>query len=416
MLGIVVVIDIVAFSEKPPKAQQACLVALDGWVQELLAELPERPDRPVYQNSTGDGVLMAMRADTVGTRTAETAKWALGFAARLVRQTRPGTRPTGVPPLQLRVGVHLGEYTEEVPSFGGRHCVGLAPNHASRVVTVADPGDIIVSRELRDCLARDRFGDGFADVEYKWFQPYSEGADVPVKHGREITVYQYVDHLRGRARTKVPRSILRQEALARLIRAELNRICTAVAERLGGVDAIKPRLSLFVPAADRKTLRVANAYRVAPYDRNTRTVRSRTRYTIDPPSEAQSPCGLAYVRDEPVVVVGRAASTLKEYQLKVAQARARCCATTTEHPLRLTNRQVEEFSRRAESFIAAPVRLVAKSAGGDESPLELGGAVCMDLGVGLDGVLPEELDEVARHLMMECSRYLAALLAISRGA
>jgi len=68
-----------------------------------------------------------------------------GQALRCAREIVEAVRPVG---LEVRVGVHIGEVEVD-----GSHVTGAAVHLASRVMSAAGPGEVLVSRALRDVVA-----------------------------------------------------------------------------------------------------------------------------------------------------------------------------------------------------------------------------------------------------------------------
>jgi class 3 adenylate cyclase len=68
-----------------------------------------------------------------------------GRAVRCGREIIESIRPLD---LAVRVGAHIGEVQVD-----GSHVTGVAVHVASRVMSLAQPGEVLVSRSLRDIVA-----------------------------------------------------------------------------------------------------------------------------------------------------------------------------------------------------------------------------------------------------------------------
>ena len=68
-----------------------------------------------------------------------------GRAVRAARATRDAVRPLG---LEVRVGLHTGEC-----EVSGADVAGIAVHIASRIQSLAEPGEVLVSRTVRDLVA-----------------------------------------------------------------------------------------------------------------------------------------------------------------------------------------------------------------------------------------------------------------------
>ncbi|NIP97585.1 MAG: protein kinase, partial [Akkermansiaceae bacterium] len=90
-------------------------------------------------NETGDGFLVRFADPT------EATKAALRLQSRLAREVVEGRR------LQIRMGLHLGLITEMTDSLrGDRRAVGMAINLASRVMSLGEAGQILMTRAVYD--------------------------------------------------------------------------------------------------------------------------------------------------------------------------------------------------------------------------------------------------------------------------
>ena len=85
-------------------------------------------------------------------------------------------------PLQTRVGIHMGEAVH-VPGAEGEKFLGLAVDTAGRVMSLADPGQILVTRHAFDSVRQQvREGPGGKSLEWRAHGPYLfKGLDDPLE-------------------------------------------------------------------------------------------------------------------------------------------------------------------------------------------------------------------------------------------
>ena len=94
---------------------------------------------PVILKETGDGVLAKF----------VTASDAVNAALRI--QALFHLEQWQIAPLQVRIGIHLGQVTEMSEEItGDRRAVGMAINLASRIMDLAEPGQILTTRSVFD--------------------------------------------------------------------------------------------------------------------------------------------------------------------------------------------------------------------------------------------------------------------------
>lgn len=398
--GCVALCDIKAFSEKPSKVQVHNVTELSAW---LKAELRKRKWRTQpYLNSTGDGFLLAIDESPFkdSKRPQSPVEWALLTCRRLLRKSMGYTAPSKTraehAKLQLRFALTLEKYTTGVSSFGATHAVGLAPNLAARIIGVAGPRHVVVSERLRDDLAEAAHGAGGKDLKFKRFWPHDVGLEVVVKHNRRAVVYMFKGDGDKTVNRTLPARIEYYRMLDRRILEELSRICSGVVSALG--RASRPRVSVFVPDADRRRLQVTR-YRVRHDGKD--VLASRTAYAIVPKRRAQGPVGLAYAHGKPVVVAGLPADEPADNYFK------RLCAARTDEgmPLNLFEADLRRdgcWRRKAQAYVCVPVRL------GSSDP---GAALCVDLRSPLGNRTKAWRQRFARDLEEHCADSLAALLA-----
>lgn len=119
---------------------------------------------------TGDGAAVSFLGDP------EDAM----FASLSLRDAIAGQDETGGPPLQIRVGINLGPVRLVKDINGQPNIIGDGINVAQRVMSFAEPGQILVSRSYYDVMAR-------LSEDYSQLFHY-EGAKTD-KHVREHEVY-----------------------------------------------------------------------------------------------------------------------------------------------------------------------------------------------------------------------------------
>lgn len=93
-------------------------------------------------NIAGDGILAIF----------DSAEEAVRFAVQVQSDFRDQAVWGDGRPIQFRIGINLGEITEEADNVQG-HCV----NVAARLQQIADPGDVVISAAVRDAV-RERSG------------------------------------------------------------------------------------------------------------------------------------------------------------------------------------------------------------------------------------------------------------------
>src|SRR6059058_3191250 len=158
----VLFLDIVEYSKKPVSAQLQQKQEFNRLLSKALEQVPQR-DRIILD--TGDGAAVTFMGDP------EDAL----FASMAVRDTAGA--------LTVRLGVNLGPVRLVKDLNGQMNIIGDGINVAQRVMSFAQPGQLLVSRsfyEVVSCLSRD-----YANLFHH------EGARTD-KHVREHDVYSVV--------------------------------------------------------------------------------------------------------------------------------------------------------------------------------------------------------------------------------
>jgi hypothetical protein len=133
------------------------------------------PDRSRLLLPTGDGVCVALLNVTSPSVHLQVA---LDILRRLDEQNRSAV---AADTLSLRVGVNGGTDHLIDDINGRRNLAGSAINLAQRIMSMADPNQVMVGRPVYDDLVGN---EEFAE----WFREY----DAVVKHSRRHTIYQVV--------------------------------------------------------------------------------------------------------------------------------------------------------------------------------------------------------------------------------
>jgi hypothetical protein len=162
----VVFLDIVEYSKKPVAEQISFKERLNSLLTEALANVAPN-DRIILD--TGDGAALSFLGDP------EDAL----FVSLTLRDALAGTQPPG-PEMKMRIGINLGPVKLVKDINGQPNIIGDGINVAQRVMSFADPGQILVSRsffEVVSCLS-----EGYVKLFHY------EGSRTD-KHVREHEVY-----------------------------------------------------------------------------------------------------------------------------------------------------------------------------------------------------------------------------------
>ncbi len=163
----VLFLDIVEYSQRSVAEQIALKERFNAVLTEAIAGVAT-DDRIILD--TGDGAAVSFLGDPEDTL----------FAGMSLRDAVLGQDVTSGPQLQIRVGVNLGPVRLVKDINGQPNIIGDGINVAQRVMSFAEPGQILVSRSYYDVMAR------LSEDYAKLF--HYEGAKTD-KHVREHEVY-----------------------------------------------------------------------------------------------------------------------------------------------------------------------------------------------------------------------------------
>jgi len=190
----VLFLDIVDYSLRSVAEQIALKERFNAVLTEAIAGVPT-DDRIILD--TGDGAAVSFLGDPEDTL----------FAGMSLRDAVAGQDVTSGPQLQIRVGVNLGPVRLVKDINGQPNIIGDGINVAQRVMSFAEPGQILVSRSYYDVMAR------LSEDYGKLF--HYEGAKTD-KHVREHEVYAISSapsNLRRTVPVATPRPTLRLPSL-----------------------------------------------------------------------------------------------------------------------------------------------------------------------------------------------------------
>jgi len=163
----VLFLDIVEYSQRSVAEQIALKERFNAVLTEAIVGVPT-DDRIILD--TGDGAAVSVLGDPEDTL----------FAGMSLRDAVGAQNTTSGPRLQIRVGVNLGPVRLVKDINGQPNIIGDGINVAQRVMSFAEPGQILVSRSYYDVMAR------LSEDYAKLF--HYEGAKTD-KHVREHEVY-----------------------------------------------------------------------------------------------------------------------------------------------------------------------------------------------------------------------------------
>ena len=163
----VLFLDIVEYSQRSVAEQIALKERFNAVLTEAIVGVPT-DDRIILD--TGDGAAVSFLGDPEDTL----------FAGMSLRDAVGARDTTSGPRLQIRVGVNLGPVRLVKDINGQPNIIGDGINVAQRVMSFAEPGQILVSRSYYDVMAR------LSEDYAKLF--HYEGAKTD-KHVREHEVY-----------------------------------------------------------------------------------------------------------------------------------------------------------------------------------------------------------------------------------
>jgi hypothetical protein len=177
----VLFLDIVEYSQRSVAEQIALKERFNQVLTEAIVGVPT-DDRIILD--TGDGAAVSFLGDPEDTL----------FAGMSLRDAVSGQETTTGPRLQIRVGVNLGPVRLVKDINGQPNIIGDGINVAQRVMSFAEPGQILVSRSYYDVMAR------LSEDYAKLF--HYEGAKTD-KHVREHEVYA-IGSVPGNLKRTVP--------------------------------------------------------------------------------------------------------------------------------------------------------------------------------------------------------------------
>ncbi|TMH84995.1 MAG: adenylate/guanylate cyclase domain-containing protein [Betaproteobacteria bacterium] len=190
----VLFLDIVEYSQRSVAEQIALKERFNAVLTEAIAGVAT-DDRIILD--TGDGAAVSFLGDPEDTL----------FAGMSLRDAVAGQDVTSGPQLQIRVGVNLGPVRLVKDINGQPNIIGDGINVAQRVMSFAEPGQILVSRSYYDVMAR------LSEDYAKLF--HYEGAKTD-KHVREHEVYAISSapsNLRRTVPVPAPKPVLRLPSL-----------------------------------------------------------------------------------------------------------------------------------------------------------------------------------------------------------
>src|SRR5258708_5589696 len=137
----VLFLDIVEYSQRSVAEQIALKERFNAVLTEAITGVAT-DDRIILD--TGDGAAVSFLGDPEDTL----------FAGMSLRDAVAGQDVTSGPQLQIRVGVNLGPVRLVKDINGQPNIIGDRINVAQRVISFAEPGQILVSRSYYDVMAR----------------------------------------------------------------------------------------------------------------------------------------------------------------------------------------------------------------------------------------------------------------------
>lgn len=208
----VLFLDIVGYSNRTVAEQIALKERFNSVLTEAITGVPI-DDRIILD--TGDGAAVSFLGDPEDTL----------FAGMSMRDAVANQEATGGPGLQIRVGVNLGPVRLVKDINGQNNIIGDGINVAQRVMSFAEPGQILVSRQYYDVMAR--LSEDYANL-FQYTGPRTD------KHVREHELYAISSarsNLRRTAPVPAPRQAMRLPTLRlpRILKLNLRRWPEALA-------------------------------------------------------------------------------------------------------------------------------------------------------------------------------------------
>jgi hypothetical protein len=224
----VLFLDIVEYSQRSVAEQIALKERFNAVLTEAIVGVPT-DDRIILD--TGDGAAVSFLGDPEDTL----------FAGLSLRDAVANQEATTGPRLQIRVGVNLGPVRLVKDINGQPNIIGDGINVAQRVMSFAEPGQILVSRSYYDVMAR------LSEDYAKLF--HYEGAKTD-KHVREHEVYAISSALGSLRRTvpaPAPRAAMRLPTLTLNLR--LPKLMELNPRRLSETFAVNSKVFVAAPLA-----------------------------------------------------------------------------------------------------------------------------------------------------------------------
>ena len=220
----VLFLDIVEYSQRTVAEQIALKERFNKVLTEAIAGVPT-DDRIILD--TGDGAAVSFLGDPEDTL----------FAGMSLRDSVANQEATIGPRLQIRVGVNLGPVRLVKDINGNPNIIGDGINVAQRVMSFAEPGQILVSRSYYDVMAR------LSEDYAKLF--HYEGAKTD-KHVREHEVYA-ISSTSVSLRRPTPPPVAKQAM--RLPNLQLPRFLTLAPRRWSEALEVNSKLLVAAPLA-----------------------------------------------------------------------------------------------------------------------------------------------------------------------
>lgn len=243
--------DIVGYSKLRPNERQKRVVEQLQQVAEKtypVSVLKDRPRDGVFI-PTGDGMVIAFRSASVATAPQSLIILARELQDRLNQDCQ----------CHLRIGLHAGT-AQPYTDFNAKHffkdvqaennLAGASVNLTQRVMSLGDPGDILVTEQFRTHYQEQRGSDG-AGIQFHLL------GDMQVKHGQELKVY------RCGSSAKLPKRIRNYVDAQNVVMRSIEQIIKeveAVADK-SKRSRLRTRASLLPLDRDQEKLFVSN-YRV----------------------------------------------------------------------------------------------------------------------------------------------------------
>jgi class 3 adenylate cyclase len=380
-LGPVMIVDMTGFSNRPTDAQERLVQKM--WDAVSKHPVMRKDVRPLT-NCTGDGGLFAWpgRVNPLSV---------LQFGRDLIDAMNAGKSDEVC---GLRVAIHQGRFAAMRPQpFKQDQAIGSAPNQCARLVPFSDNGTIVVSEDFvlywEETQGADAVHDRFVpDVK-------KDPISVFVKHNVEQRIRIYRGD-KSAAAVGMPKRIRSLQLIEDRIRLELSDIVDVL---LGILHENKitldpqravPRVSIFVKDPKLPFLNPTK-YRFITDPNAAGAQRGKTRYPTT--GEGAGCPGMCFVAGKAVAV-----NALPN----PAKAKARYLKETAER-LHLTEDDVAQFQRHAQSLGSFPVRL-------GEEPID--GVVCIDLLDPLAKLNQDGWAQVVQIIEQTFSDHLAQLLRL----